>query len=100
MNQLKNETYKTLHIVLGAVNDKNLDTILPLFPEEASYYFCCPNVVRGMLVKILKEKAQAFNLNGFAYNSVKEAYTQALKRAAKGDLIYVGGSTFVVAEIL
>jgi dihydrofolate synthase/folylpolyglutamate synthase len=100
MKQVRKEPYKALHIVLGAVNDKNLDTILPLFPEEASYYFCSPNVVRGMPVLELKEQAEVFNLHGFAYESVKEAYTQAIKRAAKGDLIYVGGSTFVVAEIL
>jgi len=100
MNQLQNEHYKSLHIVLGAVNDKNLDKILPLFPENASYYFCCPKVIRGLPVVELKGKAEDFNLEGKAYNSVKEAYRMALKNAEKDDLIYVGGSTFVVAEII
>ena len=100
MNQLKNESYKNLHIVLGVVNDKNLNTILPLFPKEARYYFCCPNVVRGLPVNDLKAQAENFNLDGAAYKTVKEAYTDALNKATKDDLIYVGGSTFVVAEIL
>lgn len=100
MNQLKKESYKTLHIVLGVVNDKNLDKVLPLFPEKATYYFCSPNVVRGLPVSELKEYANTFKLAGEGYDSVKEAYTQALKIAAKDDMIYIGGSTFVVAEII
>ena len=100
MNQLQKESYKSLHIVLGAVNDKNLDKILPLFPKNARYYFCCPKVIRGLPVKELKDAARDFNLDGNAYNSVKEAYTKALENADKDDLVYVGGSTFVVAEII
>ena len=100
LNQLKNETYDILHIILGVVNDKNLEEILPLFPKDAIYYFCRPNIPRGLDVEILKEKAAVFNLKGETYHSVSNAYQTALKNASPKDLIYVGGSTFVVAEIL
>lgn len=100
LNQLSKEHFEQLHIVLGVVNDKNLEEILPLFPKSANYYFCHPNISRGLDAAILKEKATEFNLNGEAYNSVSEAYQEAKKNAAPNDFIYVGGSTFVVAEIL
>jgi dihydrofolate synthase/folylpolyglutamate synthase len=89
-----------LHIVLGVVNDKNLDEILPLFPVGAKYYFCKPNVSRGLEAETLMQKAKDFQLNGKVYYSVLTAYQDALKNANKNDLIYIGGSTFVVAEIL
>ena len=100
LNQIESEKYNQLHIVLGVVNDKDLDEILPLFPKNAIYYFCCPAIIRGLNASILQEKASQFDLNGKVYLSVSEAYTQALKDAAVNDFIYVGGSTFVVAEIL
>lgn len=100
LNQIESEKYNQLHIVLGVVNDKDLDDILPLFPKNAIYYFCCPAIIRGLNASILQEKASQFGLNGKVYLSVSEAYTQALKDAAVNDFIYVGGSTFVVAEIL
>lgn len=100
INQLKKEKYDQLHIVLGLVNDKNLDEILPLFPENAIYYFCKPNILRGLDEAILKEKAAEFNLIGQTYISVSNAYQAATENANTNDFIYVGGSTFVVAEIL
>ena len=100
LQQLKNQAYEGLHIVLGLVNDKNLEEILPLFPLEALYYFCKPNIPRGLDAEILKEKAAAFNLIGETYLSVSSAYQNAKKNAQSNDFIYVGGSTFVVAEIL
>ncbi len=100
INQLKKEKYDQLHIVLGLVNDKNLDVILPLFPKHAIYYFCKPNISRGIDEMILKEKAAEFNLIGYTYISVSNAYLAATKNAHIDDLIYIGGSTFVVAEIL
>jgi len=100
LNQLKDESYDKLHIVLGVVNDKNLDEILPLFPKNAIYYFCTPNIPRGLNAKILKEKANQWNLNGETYHSVSNAYQSAKENADATDFIYVGGSTFVVAEIL
>ena len=100
INQLKKEKYDQLHIVLGLVNDKNLTEILPLFPQNALYYFCKPDISRGLDQLILKEKAAEFNLVGQTYISVSNAYQAAKENAKENDFIYVGGSTFVVAEIL
>ncbi|MDI5887560.1 bifunctional folylpolyglutamate synthase/dihydrofolate synthase [Flavobacterium yafengii] len=100
LNQIQKEDFDTLHIVLGVVNDKDLDEILPLFPKKAIYYFCKPNIPRGLDVLILKQKAATFELKGEVYDSVSEAYKRAIENAAKSDFIYIGGSTFVVAEIL
>ena len=100
MKQIQKEKYDTLHIVLGVVNDKDLDEVLPLFPTNAIYYFCKPNIPRGFDAKILQEKAAGFNLKGEVFNSVSDSYTAALQNASKSDFIYIGGSTFVVAEIL
>ena len=100
LKQIKNETYDTLHIVLGVVNDKDLDEILPLFPTDARYYFCKPNIPRGLDARILQEAAAAYDLKGEVYNSVSESYKIAVQNATNSDFIYVGGSTFVVAEIL
>ena len=100
LKQIQKEDFDTLHIVLGVVNDKDLDEILPLFPKKAIYYFCKPNIPRGLDVVILKQKAATFELKGEVYNSVSEAYQKALKNAEITDFIYIGGSTFVVAEIL
>ncbi|WP_031427306.1 bifunctional folylpolyglutamate synthase/dihydrofolate synthase [Flavimarina sp. Hel_I_48] len=98
--QLRQEVYDNLHIVLGVVSDKDLNTILPLFPKEAVYYFCKPNLERGLDAVILSEKAAFYSLKGEVYATVAEAYKTALKRANKEDLIFIGGSTFVVAEII
>ncbi|MFN0730040.1 bifunctional folylpolyglutamate synthase/dihydrofolate synthase [Polaribacter gochangensis] len=100
INQLKKEKYNNLHIVLGVVSDKKLEAVLGLFPNNARYYFCEPNIPRALDVDDLKEKANVFKLFGNKYNSVNEAYNSAKENAEAEDLIYVGGSTFVVAEIL
>ncbi len=100
LNQLKEEICKQLHIVLGVVSDKSLKTILSLFPQNAIYYFCKPNIPRGLDEKELFKEAQLHNLKGRIFNSVNEAYNDALKNADKEDLVYVGGSTFVVSEVI
>lgn len=100
LNQLQKEQFSRLHIVLGVVNDKDLDEILPLFPKNAIYYFSKPDNFRGLDPMILQEKAKDFGLIGEVYNSVVIAYEKALQHATPDDVIYVGGSTFVVAEIL
>jgi dihydrofolate synthase / folylpolyglutamate synthase len=100
MNQLKKEKFNQLHIVIGVVNDKDLNEILPLFPKNAIYYFCKPKIERGLDVSILKSKAETYHLNGKTFTTVKKAYKTALKNATQNDLIYVGGSTFVVAEVI
>jgi dihydrofolate synthase/folylpolyglutamate synthase len=99
MKQIQKETFENLHIVLGVVNDKDLDSILPLFPKKAIYYFCQPNSSRGLDTEILKEAAKKYDLLGEKYNSVEDAFSAARKNAGQNDFIYVGGSTFVVAEL-
>ncbi len=99
MNQLQNEKYENLHIVLGVVNDKDLDSILPLFPKEAQYYFCHPNSSRALPAEILQSEAKKHDLVGEKYDSVAIAFAEAKKNASENDFIYVGGSTFVVAEL-
>ncbi|WP_233883730.1 bifunctional folylpolyglutamate synthase/dihydrofolate synthase [Tenacibaculum piscium] len=104
LNQLKkeveNEKFEKLHIVLGVVADKDLAAILPMFPKKAIYYFCKPNIPRGLSEEILKEQAKQFNLIGESFNSVNQAFEQAKLNANDKDGIYIGGSTFVVAEVL
>ncbi|OXA97571.1 tetrahydrofolate synthase [Flavobacterium oncorhynchi] len=99
MNQIKKETFQNLHIVLGVVNDKDLDSILPLFPQSAHYYFCSPNSSRGLSTEILQSEAKKHQLIGEKYDSVESAFAEAKKNASENDFIYVGGSTFVVAEL-
>ncbi len=100
MNQLKHEKYQNLHIVFGVVNDKDLDSILPLLPKEAKYFFARPNNLRGLDAEILATKASEFGLIGEFFSSIPNAYDKAKEVAGAEDLIYIGGSTFVVAEIL
>jgi dihydrofolate synthase/folylpolyglutamate synthase len=100
MQQLANENYKKLHIVLGVVSDKNLDLVLPLLPTSATYYFCKPNIPRGLDASLLLSQARGFGLVGEDYISVNNAYSAALKAASETDLVFVGGSTFVVAEVV
>lgn len=100
MNQLLSLDFNKLHIVFGAVNDKDLDTIVPLLPFDANYYFCRPNVMRGLDTEVLKNKFLKFKRFGVVYSSVQEALNAARVHAKTKDLIFVGGSTFVVAEII
>ena len=100
MKQLKKENYNNLHIVLGVVSDKKLDDVLGLFPKNARYYFCQPNIPRALNVDALEVKANAFKLKGKKYTSVNEAYKSARENSDKKDIVYIGGSTFVVAEVL
>ena len=100
VKQIKEENYNNLHIVFGVVNDKDLNSIVPLMPQNATYYFCKPNIERGLDAKKLHEVFNDFGFIGNAYTSVSEALTKAKSIANPDDLIYVGGSTFVVAEIV
>jgi len=100
MQQLQQESYYQLHIVFGVVSDKDLDSIFSVLPKEAKYYFCKPNVQRGMDVLELQNQFLEKGFKGDAYNSVEEAYTKALSLSNINDVIYIGGSTFVVAEIV
>ena len=100
MEQLKKQTYTHLHIVVGFVKEKDVNSVLELFPKEATYYFCSPAIARGLNVDTLKEIATAKGLQGERYSSVAEALNAAKAQALPTDFIFVGGSTFVVAEVL
>ena len=100
MQQLENEDFEALHVVFGVVNDKDLSSIVDLLPKKAKYYFCRPNISRGLEANKLKDFLSKYNIVGDAYNSVNEAYKSALEIAKNNDFVFIGGSTFVVAEII
>ncbi len=100
LKQLQKTNYQKLHWVWGMVNDKAPDKVFKLLPKEAVYYFCKPNIPRGLDANECKLIANNYNLYGNSYNSVAEAYATALENADKQDLILIAGSTFVVAEVL
>ena len=100
MEQLKKQTYTHLHIVVGFVKEKDVNSVLELFPKEATYYFCSPAIARGLNVDTLKEIATTKGLQGERYFSVAEALNAAKAQALPTDFIFVGGSTFVVAEVV
>lgn len=92
--------YKKLHMVIGMVKDKDITKVLSLLPTQAEYYFCQPAIERAKPANELAQEAFVFNLNGKVYSSVKEAVRAAKNVVRKDDLIFIGGSTFVVAEII
>lgn len=100
MNQLSHENSNRVHIVFGVVSDKKLEDIFPIMPKNAQYYFCAPSISRAMSSGELFEQAMLFGLTGKEYSSVNEALSAAKNNAIPNDIIYVGGSTFVVAEII
>lgn len=100
VEQLKKMDFDKLHIVMGMVRDKDISKVLALMPTDATYYFCKANIPRGLEAEALCEQATAFQLKGRAYPSVKRAFAAAKRRAKDTDLVYVGGSIFVVAEVL
>lgn len=100
VEQLKKQQYTHLHIVLGFVKEKDVNAVLALFPREATYYFCSPHIARGLDVTTLHQIATSKGLQGEAYPSVAEALAAAKANATTTDFIFVGGSTFVVAEVL
>ncbi len=97
INELK---YNKLHFVLGMLGDKDVSKILCLLPKKATYYFCKPRLPRGLDQNVLAEQALEHGLIGRAFTSVNLAYNYARKSATKEDLIFVGGSSFVVAEVV
>jgi len=100
INQVKKVPKRRLHIVLGFVSDKDLSLVLPLFPADAVYYFTRASVPRALDEKILKSEASVYGLIGQSYPDVASALSQARTNAAESDMIFVGGSTFVVAEVV
>lgn len=100
MQQLKRTPKQQLHFVLGMVNDKDRSKMLALLPKDANYYFAKPDIPRGLDSQALQDEAASFGLNGQTYPSVPLALETAKQQAQAEDCIYVGGSTFVVAEVV
>ena len=98
--QIESHSYGQLHLVLGFVKDKAVDKILQLFSQRARFYLCAPQVPRALSIEDLERIAADLKLNYKIFSSVEEAYSAAKNQAQSDDFIYVGGSTFVVAEIL
>lgn len=92
--------HQRLHFVFGMVSDKDVDAVLAMMPKDALYYFTQASVERAMPAEELSRKAEAHCLHGTIYNNVVSAYTSAKKNATADDIIYIGGSTFVVADLL
>jgi dihydrofolate synthase / folylpolyglutamate synthase len=99
VKQINRQSYKTLHFVFGVVNDKSIDKMLVQLPKNAIYYFCKPNIPRGLDSEELQKQAQNYGLNGNCYDSVADAFETAKIHATFDDMIFIGGSTFIVAEI-
>ncbi|MFZ2339463.1 MAG: folylpolyglutamate synthase/dihydrofolate synthase family protein [Bacteroidales bacterium] len=100
LSQLKKTGGEKLHIVIGFVNDKDRGSVLPLFPPDADYYFTRASVPRALDEKVLMEEALQWNLNGSAYPDVESAVRSALDAASENDVVFIGGSTFIVADAL
>lgn len=99
IEQLQGITYNHLHMVIGMVKDKDRSAVLRLLPVDATYYFCQANIPRALDADVLKDEAESYGLMGEVIRNVNEAIDRAKTRAGKNDLIFIGGSTFVVAEI-
>nr|WP_225901924.1 folylpolyglutamate synthase/dihydrofolate synthase family protein [Zobellia barbeyronii] len=100
INQVTQQKFKKLFIVLGFVKGKDLNTILPLFPKDAEYYFTSPEISRGLEVNELVDRAEEFDLVGKSFTAVRAAYSAALADAGPEDFIFIGGSTFTVSEVI
>ncbi|MBL7857623.1 MAG: bifunctional folylpolyglutamate synthase/dihydrofolate synthase [Cyclobacteriaceae bacterium] len=99
MNQIALFQYQQLHIVIGMVKDKDIADVLSLLPKDATYYFCEASIPRALPAEILSDKAKAIGLKGMVIKNVNEAIHTAKNSTSKNDFIFIGGSTFVVAEI-
>lgn len=100
IQQITKSTLANLHMVIGFVSDKDLTSILPLFPVKANYYFTKASVPRALDENVLRLKALHFGLIGNSYPDVNKALRAAQLKALPEDLIFIGGSTFVVAEVI
>ncbi|PCJ86384.1 MAG: tetrahydrofolate synthase [Flavobacteriales bacterium] len=100
LTEISKIPHRKLHFVLGVVSDKNIHEILALLPTDATYYFCAAKIPRALAASELKAKAEKFALKGLVFKSVQSAFFAAKASASKKDLIFVGGSTFVVAETI
>ena len=97
---MKTEKYAQLRIIFGVVNDKDVTKIISLLPKNAVYYFTKASVMRALNETELQQTAEKAGLNGKSYPSVKNAIIAAKQDATSNDLIFIGGSTFIVADAL
>jgi len=100
VRQLAEMSYSRLHFVLGMVNDKDIDSVLQMLPRNCEYYFCKADIPRGLDANILAEKAFDMGLRGQVFESVSHAYRSAVNAAHFGDVVFIGGSNFTVAEVV
>jgi dihydrofolate synthase / folylpolyglutamate synthase len=100
LNQIARQTYNKLHLVIGMVKDKDISKILAMLPKHATYYFTQAAIPRALPAGELAEMAAAYSLRGSVYADVLSACEAALKQASPDDMIFIGGSTFIVAEAL
>ncbi|MBD1387773.1 bifunctional folylpolyglutamate synthase/dihydrofolate synthase [Mucilaginibacter rigui] len=100
LKNIANVKYEHLHFVIGMVNDKDISKVLAMLPTHATYYFCRPDIPRGLEAESIKQQAASFGLHGETYPSVKAALMAAQEAATDKDLVFAGGSTFVVAEVV
>jgi len=100
LREIQELKYKNLHIIIGFVNDKELSSVLELFPKKAIYYFAKANIPRGLNAALLKTEGEKYGLSGKSYISVRKALAAAKIKAHSDDLVFIGGSIFVVAEVI
>jgi dihydrofolate synthase/folylpolyglutamate synthase len=100
VEQIRRVQYKKLHMVVGMVGDKNIDGMLALLPREATYYFTRASIPRALNENELAARATPFGLSGETYPTVFTALNAAKANAHPNDLVFIGGSTFVVAEVV
>jgi len=100
LKQLEEIKKNSLHLVIGFVSDKDLKSVLPLFPKDAFYYFTKASVLRALDEKLLQSEAGEYGLTGNSYPDVKCALAAAKEKSSSDDVIFIGGSTFIVAEAL
>jgi dihydrofolate synthase/folylpolyglutamate synthase len=99
VKQIGAQSFESLHMVIGVVKDKDTSSVLQLLPQDAYYYFCQANIPRALDAGLLAEQAATYGLKGKVVRDVNEAIREATRAASKHDMIFIGGSTFVVAEI-
>lgn len=100
VEQLRNEQYDNLHIVFGMVNDKDVSSVLELMPKDAKYYFTRASIERALTPEEIAKKALVYGLRGDTYDNIKQAIDAAKQNADENDLIFIGGSSFIVADAL
>jgi dihydrofolate synthase/folylpolyglutamate synthase len=100
IKQINTMKFNQLRFIFGTVNDKTIDEMLKLLPQSGIYYFTKADIPRALDEIILKKKAENFGLKGFTFKNTKEAYKAAIHDAEQNDLIFIGGSTFIVAELI